>query len=139
MVEISRWEIGEKRGARAPFRVYRRAKPPGKPPISQTPRNFLFQFAINKSTTHLVNRLRLATALSKVRLSSGQGGRRGGGGEEGRTWKAGRTRQGEGGRRKRRCNSVELKELKDASLLVSFDSPSRGKEREKELKKKEGG
>jgi len=97
------------------------------------PRNFLFQFAINKSTTPLVNRLRLATA--SLESSVFIGGRK-------------RTRKGRG-RRKRWCNSVELKELKDASLLVSSDSPPPRllyvrqrerpeREREKEREEKKG-
>lgn len=68
----TRWDSQKEERERR-LGVYRRAKVARRGSRRyRKPRNFLFQFAINKSTTPLVNRLRLATALSKVRLCRGR-------------------------------------------------------------------
>lgn len=96
-----------KGGRRAPFRVYRQTKVARHSSILQTPQ---FPFPIcHKQVDHpLVNRARPVTALSKVRRRR-------------KKTRKGRATE-EGGRREQWCNSVELKELKDASLFVSSDS-----------------
>lgn len=111
---------------RAPFRVYRRTKVARNSSILQTPQ---FPFPIcHKQVDHpLVNWVPPVTALSKVRRRR-------------KKTRKGRA-MGEGGRRERWCNSVELKELKDASLFVSSDSLPRflyvEKGETREMKKKD--
>lgn len=102
IAEISRWVEEEYRLGSTVGQKWRGTRRYCKP------RNFLFQFAINKSTTPSLTGVPPVTALSKVRRRR-------------KKTRKGRA-TGEGGRRERWCNSVELKELKDASLFVSADS-----------------
>lgn len=112
---------------RAPFRVYRQTKVARHSPILQTPQ---FPFPIcHKQVDHpLVNRVRSWLLSRKFDVV-------------GKKTRKGRA-TGEGGRREQWCNSVELKELKDASLFVSSDSlprPLYAERGETRLEKKDVG